>query len=98
MPAGKNDDTPAASVKTPTQLESAVCHGGIRSTVLQPLPVPSQTVSDQTRCVVGSRWSSVPPAATTLGNAAGINAPYPGPENMKPKSPLPATTAIPGCT
>ena len=66
---------PAESVPDPTQLGSAVCHAGIASNALQPLPVPSQAVSSQPRFECWFGVSSVPPTATTLGNAAGISAP-----------------------
>src|ERR1700681_3166688 len=98
MRDGKLVVAPAGLVIEPTQVGVDVCHGGIASKALQPLPVPSQADSAQPRGESASRSRSVPPTATTVGNAAGTSGPKLGPENAKLKSPAPATTATLGCT
>src|ERR1700681_1541443 len=98
MRAGNVRVRPSSSVDDPTQLGSACCHDGIGSTALQPLPVLDHAASLQPRAAVASCQSSVPPTATTLGNAAGISGRITEPSHcvmfMKPKSPLPATPAM----
>src|SRR4051794_39265725 len=67
----------------------SVCHDGLDSKALQPLPAPDHAASVQPRAVAASRVSAVPPTAVRNGEDAGEETP-------KPLSPELAVTGMPG--
>jgi hypothetical protein len=67
----------------------SVCHAGLVSKALHPLPAPLHALSLQPRAVPGARVSDVPPTAVTKRDAAGYETP-------KPASPELAVIAMPG--